>query len=287
MYNDLLRKKMAEIGKINKLTVKRLRDYGAHLDGGELGDILLPIREVPENCQAGDEVDVFIYHDREDHLRGTTKKPYAMVGQFAKLQVAANASTGSFLRWGLEKDLLVPKSEQQDKMEVGRSYIVFVFISEESNRITASSKLEQFLNLQAPSYKEGEEVDLLFCEKTELGYRAIVNHAHEGMVYTSEVFKKIFIGQELKGYVKKIREDLKIDLILQKPGYKGVDDIAQTIFKTIKEQGGTIALTDKSPPEEIYARFGVSKKIFKKAIGALYRKKLITIEPSGVKIARR
>ncbi len=278
---------MAEIGRINRLTVKRMRDYGAHLDGGELGDIILPIREVPEQCQAGDEVEVFIYADREDHLRATTKRPYAMVGQFAKLRVVANASTGSFLAWGLDKDLFVPKSEQQDKMEEGRSYIVYVFLNEETQRVTASSKLAQFLNRQAPRYKEGEEVDLLVYEKTELGYRVIVNHGHEGMLYESEVFKKLFSGQELKGYVKKVRDDQKIDLILQKPGYKGVDDIAQAIFKTIKEQGGSIALTDKSPPEEIYALFGVSKKIFKKAIGALYKKKLITIEPGGIKVARR
>ncbi len=277
---------MADIGRINKLKVKRVRDYGVHLDGGESGDILLPIKDVPENCQPGDEIEVFVYQDREGHLRASTKKPSVTVGQFAKLRVAANGATGSFLRWGLEKDLFVPKSEQQDKMEEGRAYIVYVFLDEATNRIAASSKLEKFLNRQAPSYKEGEEVDLLVYEQTDLGYRVIVNHSHEGMLYKSEVFKTLFSGQVLKGYVKKVREDRKIDLILQKPGYKGVDDIAQTILKTIKASGGRMAVTDKSPPEEIYALFGVSKKIFKKAIGALYKKKLIIIEPGCIKTGK-
>ncbi|MEN8258547.1 MAG: S1-like domain-containing RNA-binding protein [Thermodesulfobacteriota bacterium] len=278
---------MAEIGRINKLTIKRLRDYGVHFDGGEAGDILLKSKDVPESWQPGDEVEVFVYQDRQDRLRASTQRPSVMVGQFAKLRVKANAAAGSYLDWGLQKDLFVPKNEQQDKMVEGKSYVVFVFLDEKTKRITASSKLEKFLNRQPPSYKEGEEVDLIVYEKTELGFRTIVNHAHEGMVYKSEVFKKLFIGQEIKGYIKKIREDLKIDLILQKPGYKGVDDIAQTILKTIRDFGGTIALTDKSPPEDIYSLFGVSKKVFKKAIGALYKKRLITMDKSGIKLARK
>ncbi|MCG2746309.1 MAG: S1-like domain-containing RNA-binding protein [Desulfobulbaceae bacterium] len=276
---------MAQIGKINKLRVKRIRDYGAHLDGGELGDILLPIKDVPEKCQAGDEVEVFVYTDREDHLRATTQKPQATVGQFAGLRVVASTSSGAFLHWGLEKDLLVPKSEQQDKMAEGKSYIVFVFLDEKTKRITASTKLDKFLSPQPPDYKEGEEVDLLIYEKTDLGYKAIVNHSHGGMVYKNEVFQKLFNGQQLKGYIKKIREDLKIDLSLQKPGYQGVDDISQAILKALKDHGGRIAVTDKSPPEDIYSLFGVSKKTFKKAIGALYKKRLITLDPNGISLA--
>ncbi len=278
---------MAEIGKINKLTIKRLRDYGVHFDGGEAGDILLKSKDVPEKWQPGDEVDVFVYQDREDRLRASTQRPSVMVGQFAKLQVKANADTGSYVDWGLQKDLFVPKNEQQDRMLEGKSYVVYVFLDEKTNRITGSTKLEKFLNRHPPSYKEGEEVDLIVYEKTDLGYRVIVNHAHEGMLYHSEVFKTLFTGQQIKGYIKKIRDDLKIDLILQKPGYKGVDDIAQTILKTIRDVGGTIALTDKSPPEDIYSLFGVSKKVFKKAIGALYKKRLITIDKSGIKISRK
>jgi len=277
---------MAQIGKINKLRIKRIRDYGAHLDGGESGDILLPIRHVPEKCQPGDEIEVFVYEDREDHLRATTQKPQAMVGQFARLRVVASTSSGAFLDWGLEKELFVPKGEQQDKMKEGKSYVVFVFLDEKTNRIAASAKLDKFLSQLSPDYEEGEEVDLIIYEQTDLGYRAVINHSHGGMVYKNEVFQKLFIGQQLKGYIKKIREDLKIDLSLQKPGYQGVDDVAQAILKTIKDHGGRIAVTDKSRPEDIYSLFGVSKKTFKKAIGALYKKRLITIDTNGVKLAK-
>ncbi len=277
---------MIQIGRINKLTIKRTRDYGVHLDGGESGNILLKNKYVPEKYQPGDEIEVFVYTDREDHLRATTKKPYATVGQFAKLRVVANSLSGAYLDWGLEIDLFVPKSEQQDKMEKGKSYIVFVFLDNKTNRITASSKLEKFLSLQPPNYKEGEEVDLFIYDKTNLGYKAVVNNSHGGMVYKNEMFQKFLMGRQLKGYIKKIREDHKIDLSLQKPGYQGVDDISKIILKTIKDHGGKISVTDKSRPEDIYSLFGVSKKTFKKAIGALYKKRLITIDISGIKLVR-
>ena len=275
---------MAQVGRINKLTVKGRRDYGLHLDGGGLGDILLPTRYVPHDCQPGDELEVFIYVDREDRLRATTRKPKATVGQFACLEVVENTSSGAYLDWGLDLDLFVPKSEQQGRMEEGKFYVVFVFLDKQTRRITASSKLDRFLDRQRPEYKEGEEVDLVIYDKTELGYKALVNFAHEGMLYDSEVFLRLTVGQQLKGYIKKIREDHKIDLALQQPGYQGVDDISLAILEIIKEQGGSIAVTDKSKPEEIYALFGVSKKNFKKAIGALYRKRLITIDSAGVRL---
>ena len=278
---------MVQIGRINKLTINKKGDYGAYLDGGEAGDILLPKRHVPKWCRPGDEIEVFVYADREDRLRATTRKPYATVGQFAKLRVVAQSPSGAYLDWGLQKNLLVPKREQHTRMEEGESYVVFVFLDEKTNRIAASSKLDKFLGLQPPDYAEGQEVNLVIYDKTDLGYRVVVNNAHEGMVYKSEVFKKLFIGQQLKGYIKKIREDLKIDLSLQKPGYKGVDDISKSILKTIKDHGGRIAVSDKSPPEDIYSLFGVSKKTFKKAIGALYKKRLITIDTNGIRLARR
>ena len=278
---------MVEIGRINKLTIKRRLDYGAHLDGGESGDILLPKKYVPKKCQPGDEVEVFVYVDREERLRATTQKPYVTVGQFAKLRVVANSSSGAYLDWGLQKDLLVPKREQHAKMEEGKSYVVFVFLDKKTNRITASSKLDKFLDLQSPNYDEGEEVDLFICYKTDLGYKAVVNNSHWGMVYKNEVFQKLHIGQQLKGYIKIIREDLKIDISLQQSGYQRVDNISQSILKTIKDLGGSIAVTDKSPPDDIYSLFGVSKKIFKKAIGALYKKRLITIDTNGIKLAQK
>lgn len=277
---------MAEIGKINKLTVKRIRDYGVHLDGGESGDILLKKKHVPENCQPGDAIEVFVYADGENRLRATTKKPLASVGQFAKLEVVANASAGAFLYWGLQKDLLVPKKEQHARMDKGKSYVVFVFLDEKTNRISASAKLDRFLSLEPPAYEVGEEVDLIIYDITDLGYKAVVNNSHGGMIFKDDVFQKLHIGQQLKGYIKKIRSDKKIDLSLQQSGYQRVDDISQSILKTIKDNGGMIRVTDKSPAEEIYARFGVSKKVFKQAIGALYKKRRITIEADGIKLVR-
>jgi predicted RNA-binding protein (virulence factor B family) len=278
---------MVQIGRINKLTVKRMRDYGAHLDGGESGDILLKKKHVPEKCRPGDEVEVFVYVNKENRLRATTRKPYAAVGQFAKLRVVANTSSGSFLDWGLQKDLLVPKKEQHARMDKGKSYVVFVFLDEKTNRISASAKLDKFLSLQPPDYGEGQEVDLIIYDQTDLGYKAVVNNSHGGMVFKNEVFQKLDIGQQLKGYIKKIREDGKIDLSLQQPGYQKVDDISRAVLQTIKDHGGRITVTDKSSPEDIYALFGVSKKTFKKAIGALYKKRLITIGASGIKLAGR
>ena len=278
---------MAQIGKINKLTIKRKVDDGAYLDGDLSGDILLSKRDVPKNCQPGDEVEVFVYADKGERLRATTRKPYATVGKFAKLRVVANSSSGSYLDWGMQKDLLVPKSEQHTRMEEGKSYIVFVFLDLKTYRIAASSKLDKFLSLKPPNYDEGEEVDLIIYDITDLGYKVFVNNAHEGIVYKNEVFKKLFIGQQLKGYIKKIREDLKIDLSLQKPGYQAVDGISQAILDSIKDHGGRISVTDKSPPEDIYSLFGVSKKTFKKAIGALYKQRLITIDTKGIRLAKR
>jgi predicted RNA-binding protein (virulence factor B family) len=276
---------MTKIGRMNTLTIKSRRDYGVHLDGRDLGDILLKNRYVPQDCQPGDAIEVFVYVDREDHLRATTQRPKATVGQFAMLQVVENSASGAYLDWGLELDLFVPKSEQLERMEEGKSYIVYVVLDEKNNRIMASSKVDKFLSLQPPNYAEGEEVDLLIYDKTDLGYRAVVNQVHGGILYTNEVFQELFYGQQMKGYIKKIREDLKIDLSLQPPGYQGVDDVSQAILQTLKEHGGSIAVSDKSQPEEIYSLFRVSKKTFKKAIGALYKKRLITIDTSGIKIA--
>ncbi len=276
---------MVEIGRINRLTIKGTQAYGIHLDGGESGDILLRDKSAAERYQPGDEIEVFVYVDREKRLVATTQKPKAMVGEFAFLRVVTNSAAGAFMDWGLENDLFAPKSEQQDNMREGKSYVVFIFLSEKHQRITASSKLDKFLDLQQPQYEEGEEVDLIIYAKTDLGYSAIVNSSHTGMIYYNEVFQNLVIGQRLQGYIKKIREDFKIDLRLQQTGYQRVDDISQTILNLLKESGGMVAVTDKSPPEEIYAMFEVSKKAFKKAIGGLYKKKLILIEKDGIKIA--
>ena len=276
---------MVQIGRINRLTITRVRDYGAHLDGGESGDILLPKRDVPKDCRPGDTLEVFVFAEGQNRLRATTRKPYAAVGQFAALRVKAKTPSGAFLDWGLDKDLLVPKREQQAAMEEGGIYIVHVFLDEKTNRITASAKLDRFLNLRPPEYGAGEEVDLLICGRTDLGYKAIVNNSHWGMLFKNEVFTDLPIGRQLTGYIKKVRSDHKIDLVLQKPGYENVDQISRSILATIKKHGGRLAVSDKTPSEEIYALFGVSKKTFKKAIGLLYKKRLVTLDPKGVRLA--
>ena len=279
------RKKMAQIGRLNRLKVTRVRDYGAHLDGGESGDILLLKKYVPAKCAPGDEVEVFVYADGPKRLRATTVKPYATAGQFARLRVKSNSSSGAFLDWGLQKDLLVPKKEQHARMEEGGTYVVFVFLDEKTNRITASAKLDKFLGLQPADYAEGQEVDLIIYDRTDMGYKAVVNNSHGGMIYNNEVFRKLYTGQQLKGYIKKIRRDGKIDLTLQQPGYQKIDAVSRSILKTIQEHGGRIAVTDKTLPEEIYSLFGVSKKTFKKAIGALYKKRLISLDTDGIKLS--
>jgi len=277
---------MVQIGKMNRLSIKGTQVYGIHLDGGTSGDILLRNKFATQKYQPGDEIDVFVYVDRQQRLMATTQKPYAMVGEFALLKVVTNSAAGAFMDWGLENDLFVPKSEQQNSMREGHSYVVHIFLSEKHKRITASSKLDKFLDQQPPNYEEGEEVDLIVYSRTDLGYGAVVNNSHIGMIYQNEVFQELVIGQRLKGYIKKLRDDLKIDLRLQKTGYQIVDDISQTILNTITDSGGMISVTDKSPPEEIYALFGVSKKVFKKAIGGLYKKKLVIIDTDGIKKVR-
>lgn len=266
------------------LSIKGMQDYGIHLDGGELGDVLLRGTYAVPRYQIGDKIEVFVYVDRDQRLIASTQKPYAVVGDFAKLRVVANSTAGAFMDWGLENDLFVPKSEQQENMRENKYYVVFIFLSGKSNRITASSKLDKFLDLQPPKYEEGEKVDLIVYAETDLGYSAVVNSSHSGMIYFNEVFQELVIGQRLQGYIKKVREDGKIDLRLQQTGSRGVDDISQTILETLKRRGGMVAVTDKSPPEDVYALFGVSKKVFKKAIGALYKKRLIIIDTDGIKL---
>ncbi len=274
---------MIQIGKINTLTVKSIQYSTVHLDGGQSGDIPLHTKDTPPQCKPGDRLEVFIYVNREKQLQATTKIPRATVGEFAKLRVISTTESGAYLDWGLDNDLLVPKSEQLQTMLKGKTYFVYVFLSEQSNRITASSKLDQFFSTQTPNYTIGQEVDLVIYDQSDLGYKAVVNGSHEGMLYKNEVFQPLPIGRELKGYIKNIREDLKIDLSLRGPQKTG--NINQMILKAIQDHGGSMDVTDKSPPEEIYARFGISKKVFKRAIGALYKKRLIVIDENGIKRA--
>lgn len=278
---------MLEIGKINTLTIKRMIESGAQLDGGDFGDVFLPKKYLSGQSRIGDEVEVFVYEDKEKHLHSTTQKPYATVGEFAKLRVASLSPSGAYLDWGLQKNLLVPKREQYDEMKEGKSYVVYVFLDEKTNRIAASSKLDKFLSMLPPLYKEGDEVDLIICDKSDLGYKAIVNNSHWGIIYKNEVFQELLIGHKLKGFIKKVRDDHKIDLSLQQSVSQQLGEIAQSVLDKIKAFGGRIAVTDKSPPEDIYSLFGVSKKVFKKTIGALYKRRLISIDDESIRLVKK
>lgn len=278
---------MAKIGVFNNLKVIKEVDFGVYLDGGEHEEILLPSRYVPENCKVDDNIRVFIYLDSEDRFIATTETPYAIVGDFALLKVVAVESVGAFLDWGLRKDLLVPFGEQSPTMEAGKSYVVKIFVDKKSNRIAATTRLDRYLDNEPGNFHAGQEVDLLICSQTDIGYKAIINSTHWGVLYSNEVFQPLKSGQKTKGYIKKVRSDSKIDLSLHKPGYERVDDITDTILNALKEQGGFISVTDKSSPETIHKLFGVSKKTYKKAIGAIYRKKLITIESNGIKLSSK
>jgi len=275
---------MTEIGKLNKLQILREVDFGVYLDGENYGEILMPKKYLPENYKIDDFVEVFVYLDSEDRIIATTEKPYAMVGDFAFLKVVAVSDFGAFLDWGLLKDLLVPFNQQKQKMEEGQSYLVYIYLDEKSERIAASSKLDKFLDKQPVDYQEEQEVNLIICNKTNIGYKAIINNTHWGVLYTNEVFQTLEKGQKIKGYIKKVREDKKIDLSLYKQGYEKVDDSLNKILDTLKKHDGFIPVTDKSSPETIYKMFGLSKKTYKKIIGALYKKRLISIEKDGIKL---
>lgn len=272
------------LGKFNTLEVVKEVDFGLYLDGGEHGEILLPSRYVPENAGIGDLLNVFIYLDNEERLIATTLTPYVQVGEFAYLKVSWINQFGAFLDWGLMKDLFVSFREQKKKMETGKKYIVYAYLDDESYRITASAKIEHFLSKETPSYQAGDEVDILIWQKTDLGFKAIVDNKFSGLLYDSEVFQQLHTGDKLKGFIKQVRPDGKIDLILQKPGIEKVGDFSQKLLQFIRENDGSITFNDKSDANDIYDTFGVSKKTFKKAVGDLYKKHLIIIEPNGIKL---
>ena len=271
-----------ELGKFNQLEVVKQVDFGMYLDGGEDGEILLPTRYVPEDCKVGDMLNVFLYLDIDERLIATTLNPLVQIGQFACLEVAWVNEFGAFLNWGLMKDLFVPFREQKMKMQVGRKYVVHAHLDEESYRIVASAKVERYLSKELPEYAPGAEVDILIWQKTDLGFKAIIDNQFSGLLYENEIFRAIETGMRMTAFVKQVREDGKVDLMLQKPGFEKVDDFAKTLLDYIKEQGGKISLTDKSPADEIYDVFGVSKKTFKKGVGDLYKKRLIALQENAI-----
>jgi predicted RNA-binding protein (virulence factor B family) len=273
-----------KIGELNTLKVIKSLDFGIYLDGLNEGEILMPRQYIPEGTVPGDMIECFIYFDSEDRIIATTLVPYAKVGEFAYLEVSSVNPTGAFLNWGLPKDLLVPFREQKAEMGQGRKYVVYIYFDELSKRIAATAKIEQYLNLEPLDYEVGQAVTLLIYQKTDIGFKAIINQKHMGVVHNSDLFMSIDIGTEMIGYIKQVKIDGKVDLLLQKPGYEVIDELAQFLLDKLKMKNGFLALTDKSPSELIYHQLAMSKKSFKKAVGSLYKNRLITLEEDGIKL---
>jgi predicted RNA-binding protein (virulence factor B family) len=275
---------MLVIGHSYKLRVIKRVDFGVYLDAKNLGEVLLPSRRTPAGLQIDDTLDVFLYLDSEDRLVATTQTPFAQVGQFAYLKVVDNTAFGAFLDWGLDKHLLVPFAEQHRNMEIGRSYLVYIYVDARDQRIVASSKIDKFLDDQTPhNFKPKQSVDLLIANSTELGFKAIVDHTHWGVLYKQDIFQRLSFGQSVKGFIQRIRDDGKIDLTLN-GGYQSRDNNVNTLMNYLQAQGGFARLHDKSPPEDISAALGISKAAFKKAVGGLLKQQAIALEPDGIRL---
>lgn len=275
------------LGRYNQLEVVKEVDFGVYLDGGDDGEILLPARYVPEDCQPGDMLNVFIYLDNEERLVATTLTPYAQVGDFACLEVAWTNQYGAFLDWGLMKDLFVPFREQKNKMEKGERYVVHVHLDEDSYRIMASAKVERYLSSDMPPYHPGDGVEILVWQRTDLGYKVIVDNRFGGLIYATDVVRPLSTGTKTEAYVRQVRPDGKIDIVLQPNGPRKVDDFAEVLLDYIRQHDGFTTFQDKTPAEDIYATFGVSKKTFKKAVGDLYKKHLVTLEEGGIRLCEK
>ena len=275
---------MIKIGTYNELKIIKQVDFGFYLDGHEEGEILLPRRYTTDDMHVGDTLNVFLYFDSEDRLIATTQRAKAEVNKFTSLKVIDTNRAGAFLDWGLPKDLLVPFNQQKIPMKEGYGYVVYVYQDDISERLVASSKLDRFLDNEPAFYSVGDKVDLLIADKTDLGFKAIINDKHWGVLFESEVFCEMGIGKHCKGYIKQVREDGKLDVGLTKVGYAKVDALAERILQSLKQNQGFLPLHDKSKPEQIAKILKMSKANFKKSIGQLYRKKLITIENEGIRI---
>lgn len=271
-------------GKYNRLKINRLVDFGAFLDDGDGGEILMPGKYLTPGAAPDDMVDVFVYYDSDDRIVATTEKPFAQLGEFAALTCKSTTHFGAFMDWGLLKDLLVPIREQNVPMIRGKKYVVYVYFDKVSERLAGTAKISQYLNNTPLPYHEGDAVDLLIMNKTPLGYNAIIGKEHSGIIYSNEVFQPLTTGDKITGFIKHIRPDGKTDLSLQKSGMAHVDDMAERILQKLRENDGYIGLTDNSSPEDIYERFGMSKKAWKKAVGTLYKARKIDITPNGIRL---
>jgi len=278
---------MALIGRFNTLQVSKFTDFGLYLDAGADGEILLPKRYIPkqEALEVGDWLNVFVYLDSEDRVIATTQKPKVQVGGFASLKVVEINSVGLFLDWGLSKDLLLPHSEEKRPLQVGDYVLVHVYLDPRSRRITATARLDRFLDNSPATYQVGEQVELLIAERTDLGFKAIINERHWGLLHKNELFRFVRSGMRETGYIREVRDDGKINLSLQPVGAEQRDVLAERIVEALLAAGGFLPLSDKSPAELISQQFSVSKGNFKKAIGGLYKRGVILIGDDGIRLA--
>ncbi|MDD9178762.1 MULTISPECIES: CvfB family protein [Aliivibrio] len=278
---------MIKIGQINKLEVTKIVDFGVFLDGDDYGSILLPSRFVPEGTEVGEALDVFIYLDSENEVVASTETPKAQVGQFGLMNVIGTNSIGAFVDWGIaKKDLLVPFSEQRGRLNEGQSILVYVYIDKASSRIVGTTRFNKWLDKTPANYEKGQQVDIIIAERTDLGYKAVVNGEHWGLIFHSDVFGKLFIGKQLKAFISDMREDGKISLSLQRPGVARMDDLSEKVLATLEKKDGFLPLSDKSSPEDIFAEFRTSKGTFKKTIGGLYKAGKITITKEGINLVK-
>ncbi len=277
---------MAQIGKRNLLTVVRSATPGLYLDGGRHGEILLPGRYIPTGATVGGKVEVFVYRDSEDRLVATTQQPVAVVGEMAFLRVAAiNPRVGVFLEWGLEKDLLLPMREMDGPLNPGDKVVVMVVLDDRTDRLIASARFNRRLDLRPPHYHEGESVQLMVASKSPLGFNLVVNNAHRGLIYHTEVHGPLKVGDKVSGYVRAIRPDGKLDIALGQAGHRRIGPMSERILEVLAARGGRLPYHDNSLPEEIRDVFGMSKKAFKQAIGALFKERRIVIDPDGISLA--
>ncbi|EHA1205100.1 MULTISPECIES: CvfB family protein [Vibrio] len=277
---------MIKIGQINSLEVIKKADFGVFLDGDDYGSVLLPSKYVPEGTEIGEYVDVFLYFDSESQLAATIERPIAQVGEWGLMKIEGVNATGAFVNWGIkEKDLLIPFSEQRTRFSAGQTILVYVYTDKASGRIVGTTKFNKWLDKTPANYEVNEQVDLIIAERSQLGYKAIVNGKHWGMIFPSDVFGKLYIGKKLKGFIKHIREDGKTDLALQKVGVAKMDDLSSKILDLLEKKGGFLPLNDKSSPEAIFDAFRTSKGTYKKTIGGLYKQGKIVIEKDGIRLA--
>lgn len=274
---------MVTAGKYYTLQLVKKVEFGFYLDANGT-EILLPKRFVPQDAKEGDEIEVFVYHDGEDRIIATTQKPKAIVGDIALMKVVHKNAHGAFLEWGIMKDLFLPLSQQFNRIFEGKECLVYVYLDEMTGRVAATEKIQKYLSNETLSVTEKEEVDIILFHPTDIGWNVIINNKHIGVLHTSDIFRELKVGDKLKGTIKTIREDNKIDVLIGERGYKKVAGEAGKILEVLKMEGGFLPLNDKSSPEEIYEAFGMSKKTFKMSIGNLYKKRLINITQGGIKL---